>query len=180
METLRSWLSKIYPAGKIRMEPLVLPADPDDSRRADISVHGLWEPATTAFIDVQVIHTEAPSHLRLPPEKVLRSQEKVKRKKYGDLFTRHRRHFSPFVCSTDGLLGQGANHVVKHIAHQLADIWLSPYSQLVSDIRTSLSFTLVRAAFSCAFTTRLYDSSRVYARKAECNDGAALSGEIPF
>ena len=159
---------------------MVLPADPADNRRADISVHGLWEPTTTAFIDVLVTHTEAPSHLRLPPEKVLRSQEKVKQKKYGDIVRTHRRHFAPFVCSTDGMLGQSANSVIKHIAHKLADVWLSPYSQLVSDIRTSLSFALVRAAFSCAYTTRLYDSSRVYARKAECNDGAALSGEIPF
>ncbi len=180
MEILHYWFKKIFPAGRIRIEPMVLPMDPSDNRRADLSVHGLWESSTTAFIDVEVSHTEAPSYLRKTPEKVILSLEKTKRMKYGDIVQQHRRHFSPFVVSSDGLLGQSANNVVKHIAHKLAEVWHSPYSKLVSDIRTSLSFTLVRAAFSCAYTTRLYDSTRVYARKVKCNDGAALSDDFPF
>jgi hypothetical protein len=56
------------------------------------------------IIDVQVTDTDAKSYCSQDPHKVLAQQERKKKKKYLDpSCLEQRKHFTPFVISTDGL-----------------------------------------------------------------------------
>jgi hypothetical protein len=52
---------------------------------------------------------------------VIQSQEKEKKKKYLEPCLEQRRHFTPLVVSTDGLLGREAStFATKRLAQKLA------------------------------------------------------------
>jgi hypothetical protein len=71
--------------------------------RGDGLIRGLWEPSTDCIIDVRFTDTDASSYLSKDPAKVLEQHEKEKKKKYLKPCLEQRRHFTPFVVSTDGL-----------------------------------------------------------------------------
>jgi hypothetical protein len=62
------------------------------------------------------------------PHKVLAQQECEKKKKYLDACLEQRKHFTPFVISTDGLLGRKAAKLLKWLVLCLTDKWEQPYS----------------------------------------------------
>ena len=146
------------PASSVRPEPHIYPPGstvPDANlMRGDVSVFGFWEPQTEAIFDVQVVHTEAPSLLARSPASILKSREAAKKGKYRKVLEEQRKHFSPFVCSTDGVFADEASALINHLAGDLAAKWERPYSIIVSQLRTSLSFALVRSAYQCAFNPR--------------------------
>jgi hypothetical protein len=52
--------------------------------------------------------------------KVLRKHENEKKRKYLQPCLDQRRHFSPFVVSTDGMLGREASCLIKRLSQKLA------------------------------------------------------------
>ena len=46
---------------------------------------------------------------------------------YLEACLQHRRNFSPFVASVDGILGVGATATLKRLAIRLATKWKQPY-----------------------------------------------------
>ena len=64
---------------------------------------GFWEESTDTIIDVRLTNLDSKSYKNLPPKKALERQEKEKKKKYCKLCENQRRHFTPFVVSTDGI-----------------------------------------------------------------------------
>ena len=79
-----------------------------DGARSDTLCNGFWghgNTQTAAIVDVRVTDLDAPSHCNRADEKVLESQEKQNKMKYLEPCFNQRRSFTPFVVSTDGLLG---------------------------------------------------------------------------
>jgi hypothetical protein len=86
-----------------------------------VLIRGLWERGTDCIIDVRITDVDAKSNLSKHPKKVLIAQEKEKKKKYLEACLEQRRHFTPFVESTDGLLGKEAKTLLKKILALLAE-----------------------------------------------------------
>jgi hypothetical protein len=60
-----------------------------------------------------VTNTDAKSYWSGDPHKVLAQQEHEKKKKYLTACLKQHRHFTPFVVSTDGLIGHKAAELLK-------------------------------------------------------------------
>jgi len=173
-DLLISWCKKLWPDSSVRSEPRIHPYGSieagTDQTRGDLSVYGLWENQTLGIVDVEVTHTECKSYLTRSPDSVLRSLETAKKTKYKKVLELQRKHFTPFVCSSDGVLADEATALVNHISRRLAQKWERPYSVVVTEFRRSISFALVRAAFNCTFNARS-DPAR---DAVTFEDGAAL------
>jgi hypothetical protein len=82
------------------------------------------------IINVRVTDTDAKSNRsKKAHAKVLAAHEREKKKKYLEACLEHHRHFTPFVVSTDGLLGKEAKILLKKRSALLAEKWENPYSQ---------------------------------------------------
>ena len=86
-------------------------SDSLNADRGDLLVRGFWEKSTDTIIDVRVTNLDSKSYKNLSPKKALERQEKEKKKKYCKPCENQRRHFTPFVVSTD-YEKVGANGVV--------------------------------------------------------------------
>jgi hypothetical protein len=186
----------VYLAGKaftpsaIRDEPLIHPcrvAKEDKksptsitsqpvskSDRGDIFVRGLWDPQTGCILDVRVTDLDQPSQISMDPAKVLRKHENEKKRKYLQPCLDQRRHFSPFVVSTDGMLGREASCLIKRLSQKLATKWQRPLSHVTSYVRTRLSIAIVRATHLCMRGSRIPAHS-MSTRRPLWEDGAGLA-----
>ena len=97
--------------------------------RGYLLIRGFWEGSTDTIIDVRVTNLDSKSYKNLPPKKALERQEKEKEKKYCKPCENQRRHFTPFVVSTDGMLGFEARAFLKSFAKLLAENGRSPIQQ---------------------------------------------------
>jgi hypothetical protein len=116
--------------------------------RGDLLIRGLWARGTDCIIDVRVTDTDAKSNLSKDPAKVLANHEREKKKKYLEACLGQRRHFTPFVVSTDGLLGREAKILLKKLSALLAAKWEKPYSQVCGYVNARMSIAIVRATTS--------------------------------
>ena len=80
---------------------------------------------------------------------MLNYQDKEKEKKYCKPCENQRRHFTPFVVSTDGMFGFEARAFLKRLAKLLAEEWEKPYSIVRGFINARMSIALVRATNRC-------------------------------
>jgi hypothetical protein len=62
--------------------------------------------------------------------KVLAQHEREKKKKYLEPCLKQHRHFTPFVVSTDDLLGKEAKTLLKHFSALLLEKWEKPYYEV--------------------------------------------------
>jgi hypothetical protein len=69
--------------------------------------------------------------------------------------TYQRRHFTPFVVSTDGLLGREASTFAKRLAQKLAIKWQRSYSQVCGYVNARLSIAIIRATHLCLRGSRI-------------------------
>ena len=100
-------------------------------------------------------------------------QENEKKKKYLDACLEQRRHFSPYVCDTYGLLGDEATAVNKNLAKKLATKWNSPYSVTCGFVNARISIAILRATHLCLRGSRVpfrHNSTKW----ASWDDGAGL------
>jgi hypothetical protein len=74
----------------------------------DVLIHGLWAHGTDCTIDIHVTDTDAKSNLSRDPTKVLEAHEWEKKRKYLKDCLEQRRHSTPLMVSTDGLIGREA------------------------------------------------------------------------
>ena len=74
-------------------------------------------------MDVWVINPDAKSRVQTDPDKVMATHEKKKKAKYLDLCLTQRHQFTPFVVSTDGMVGREATTLVSSLALKLSRKW---------------------------------------------------------
>ena len=65
---------------------------------------------------MRVVDTDAPSHIHRNTVAVLSSAEEEKKWKYNSAAEACRASFTPFVVSTDGMLGREVNFLLKRLA----------------------------------------------------------------
>jgi hypothetical protein len=145
-----------------------------ESDRGDLLLRGFWARGTDCIVDVRVTDTDAKSYCKRPPDKVLESGEKLKKKKYLEACLEQRRHFTPFVCSVDGLLGREAQTFAKRLAAKLAKKWQRSYSQTCGYVNARLSIAIIRATHLCLRGSRI-PTSKISTKFPQWEDGAGLA-----
>ena len=140
---------------------------------ADISIRGLWQPQVVALLDVQVVDTDAPSHTHRNTVAVLSSAQEEKKRKYNSAAEACRASFTPFVVSTDGMLGREVNFLLKRLAQSISIKWEKPLGQTTGWLHEKLSFAILRATNLCLCGSRTKWRSGV-----GMDDGAGLSAEL--
>ena len=145
-----------------------------DNDRGDILIRGFWSRGTHCVVDVRVTDTDSKAYQTRDPMKVLASQEKAKKNQYLEPCLHHRRHFTPFVVSTDGLMGREANYVTKRLAAILAERWNRPYSQVCGFVKARLNIAIVRATHLCIRGSRI-PASKISRHIPLWEDGSGLS-----
>ena len=117
--------------------------------RGDIAIRGFWRPQVTCYIDVRVTDVDASSYVSRPVSKVLAGQEKDKKNKYLRSCLDSRCHFTPFVCSVDGVLGVEASAFLKHLSRKLAAKWERRIAEVSGYVKMRMSLAIVRATNRC-------------------------------
>jgi predicted transcriptional regulator len=142
--------------------------------RGDVSIRGIWNRGTDCIIDVRVTDTDAKSNISKDPAKVLEAHEKEKKKKYLEACLEQRRTFTPFVVSTDGLIGKEAKTLLKMLSTLLAEKWGKSYSEVCGYVNARMSIAIVRATHLCLRGSRV-PSSQMSNRRPQWEDKAGLS-----
>ena len=125
-------------------------------------------------MDVPIANVDSGSYLTSTPEKVLCRQETEKKKKYLQACLDQRRNFTPFVSSTDGLMGREATALVKRLASMTASRWRTTYSKVCGYFKARMSIAVLRATHSCLRGSRVPAkniSSKIF---MHIEDGAGL------
>ena len=141
--------------------------------RGDILVRGLWARGTDCIIDVRITDVDAKSQRSKDPLKVLEAHEREKKKKYLEACLEQRRHFSPFVASTDGLLGKESRTLLTKLSALLAEKWEKPYSEICGYVNARMSIAMVRATHFCLRGSRI-PMSQMSNRRPQWEDKAGL------
>jgi hypothetical protein len=79
----------------------------------ELLIRGFWAQGTDCILYVRVTDTDAKPYSKRDPAKVLESQEKEKKRKCLEACLERHRHFTPFACSVDGMLGPEARTFAK-------------------------------------------------------------------
>ena len=100
---------------------------------------------------------------------VLSTAEQEKKRKYNGAAEARQASFTPFVVSTDGMLGREANFLLKRLTQRISMKWDKPLGQITGWLRTRLSFAILRATNHCL---------RGLALSGGADDGAGLPTEL--
>ena len=123
----------------------------EDGAHLDVCAQGFWgDRHQRAFFDVRVFNPLAPSNCRSSLTSTYRHHETQKRRCYEQR-VREIEHgsFTPLVFSATGGMAPGATIMYKRLASLLADKRQQEYSKIISWIRCTISFSLIRSAVMC-------------------------------
>ena len=114
-----------------------------------------WARGTDCILDIRVTDTDAQSNRSKDPKAVLAQHEQQKKKKYLAACLAQRRHFTPFVVSADGLLGNEAQSVLQNLSARFAEKSGKSYSAVCGFVRAHMSIAIVRATHLCLRGSRI-------------------------
>eukprot|EP00978_Attheya_sp_CCMP212_P013542 scaffold33998_cov62-Attheya_sp.AAC.2 len=122
----------------VRDEPFIFPG-------------GRTANAHCVVVGVRIANVDLGSYLTSTPKKVLCHQETEKKKKYLQACLDQPRNFTPFVSSTDGLMGREATALVKkRLSSMTASRWrTTTYSKVCGYFKAQMSIAVLRATHSC-------------------------------
>ena len=138
----------------VKIEPELLPLDTDrintgntaDKARLDVSGNGVWGPFEKTFLDIRVMHPNAPSYINKNISKVYESHEKEKKRTYNERIMQiEKGSFTPIVMSTTGGMGNEANRHHKRIATLISIKRKENYADVMNYVRTRLRFSLLKS-----------------------------------
>ena len=138
----------------VRVEPELLPLNNEEivngnvaqKARLDLSGNGIWGPQERTFLDIRVMHPNAPSYKDKDISQVYRQHEKEKKRTYNERVIQvEKGSFTPIVMSTFGGMGVEAERFHKRIAQLIAQKRKEDYSSVVNYIRTRLRFCLLKS-----------------------------------
>ena len=94
---------------------------PSDARkRANMLVRNVWSNRTDFLVDFVVMNLNQPLYRSSTPEAVLRKHEQRKKRKYLPDCQAQRQNFTPFVVTTEGMLGREVDCFLKRVEVKLA------------------------------------------------------------
>ena len=138
----------------VRIEPDLLPvenAEVESSKlalksRLDVSAVGIWSPMERTFLDVRVVHPNAPSYREKTIDKIYDQHEKEKKRAYNQRVMQiERATFTPLVFSTTGGMAPECTRYHKKVAELISIKTREDYSKVMSYIRTRVRFTLLKS-----------------------------------
>ena len=104
----------------VRVEPELLPLNNEQTvngnvaqrARLDVSGNGVWGPQERTFLDIRIMHPNAPSYREKDIKQVYRQHEQEKKRTYNERIIQvEKGSFTPIVMSTvnRGNFGPGGN-----------------------------------------------------------------------
>jgi hypothetical protein len=108
---------------------------------------------------------QSPNDLKTPTRRV-RSPREREEKEDLEACLEQRWRLSPFVASTDGLLG-------KELSTLLAEKWKKPYSEICGYVNARMSIAMVRATHLCVRGSRIL-TSQMSNHRPQWEDKAGL------
>lgn len=122
----------------------------EEEARLDIKANGLWESRfTRTFFDVKIFNPLA----KTCPKTILdayKYHESIKKAKYEQrVIDVEHSSFNPLVFACTGGAGPSATKVMKQLASKISDKKGEPYADVISYIRTKISFALLRSCILC-------------------------------
>jgi hypothetical protein len=96
----------------------------------------MWQHGPDCILDV-----------RVTPAKVLDRHEKEKKRKYLQACMDQCWHFTPFIVSTDKLLGRKKNCTQEVLSPTIREMGPRPYSVVCGYVKAQMSISTVRATY---------------------------------
>ena len=135
------------------VEPPLLPINNEevegtqaDRAAPDISSRGLWSTFERTFFDVRVLHPNAPSYSSTDIDKLYKSHEQEKMRKYNSrIISVERGTFTPLVYSTFGGWAPQTTRYHKRLAERIASKRNEAYSDVLNHMRARVRFSLLRS-----------------------------------
>jgi len=148
-----------------------------DEARLDISTRGFWRPLQKTFFDVRVFDPVAPSYLAKSLEKAKEQNERGKKNDYGTRVREvEKSSFTPLVFTTSGGCAKECSVALKRLAEKHAKKHNEDLAKTTTHIRTTISFTILRANTICLTGTRQPSGTKQRHRVRET--GEALDSAI--
>ena len=141
----------------VKVEPELLPLDSEVDRagnvaekaRLDVSGIGVWGSYERSFLDVRIIHPNAPTYMDKQIEKVYEIHEKEKKRMYNERVIQvEKGSFTPIVMSTFGGMGVEAKKYHKRIATLISEKRGERYSDVINFLRTRMRFSILRSVLT--------------------------------
>ena len=138
----------------VKVEPELMPlgnssttsSNVAEKARLDVSAVGIWSPMERTFLDVRVVHPNAPSYRDKKIEKIYEQNEKEKKRTYNQRVIQvEKASFTPLVFTTSGGMGPECTRYHKKIAELISLKTKEEYSQVMNHLRTRLRFTLLKS-----------------------------------
>jgi hypothetical protein len=129
-------------------------ADRGDER-GDLLVSKFWDNVNATIFDMRVTYLDGPTNSTKAVDTILRQHEQEKKNKYLGPCIKARKHFTPFVVSTDGMLGPEAKKTLQRASGKIAKKWNKPYSQICNFVKTRISIGIIRASHLCIRGSRV-------------------------
>ena len=123
----------------------------EEGARLDIRAQNFWDTSKrSAFFDVRVFNSHAPSTSKSTTKACYRRHEREKRREYERrvLEVEHGT-FTPLVLSTSGGWGPSATVAFRRLAGLIATKHNQAYSTTLQFIRCKISFSLIDSASMC-------------------------------
>ena len=126
-------------------------ANRQDDARLDIKAQDFWDHSKrSAFFDVRVFNSHAPSNCKTTTAACYRRHELEKRRMYERrIIDVEHGSFTPLVMSTSGGWGPSATVAYKRLASLISAKVSQPYSTTLNFIRCKLSFSLIDSTVMC-------------------------------
>ena len=138
----------------VKVEPELLPLDANQMRngntaekaRLDVSGNGVWGPFERTFLDIRIMHPNAPTYINKPLPRVYAAHERQKKHDYNERVQQvEKGTFTPIVMSTFGGMGNEAERHHKRIAQLISEKKNEKYGDVLNYIRTRLRFSLLKS-----------------------------------
>ena len=138
----------------VQVEPELIPINQTEMiagnvaerARLDVSARGLWGPFQKTMMDVRIFHPNADSYKNRDIKSVYIQHENEKRKDYEQRVLQvEKSSFVPLVYSTTGGMGVRARAFHQRLASLVAERRQETYGEVMSVMRTKLSFTLLKS-----------------------------------
>ncbi len=142
----------------VEVEPELLPLQSSDFKvvgknaskaRLDIAANGVWGPFQKTMFDVRIFHPNCQSYKNKSMKELYKMHENQKIKDYQHrVLQTEKASFTPLIYSTNGGLAPQAETFHKRLASLIAEKRNERYSDVMSHLRTDLSFTMLRSVLT--------------------------------
>ena len=123
----------------------------DDGARLDVKAQNFWDSSTSsAFFDVRVFNSHAPSNCKTSTAACYQRHELEKRRAYERrIIEVEHGSFTPIVLSTSGGWVPSATVAFRRLAGLLSIKHSQPYSTTLGFMRCKITFSLIESTIMC-------------------------------